>query len=134
MRQPSPHFENVVTSVGFLTDRNIQTALESGFLIEEGTWEVGQIRHASYMIRLGQRVELERDPAGSGEREHKRIPLTRGGPPLELRPGDTALLYSLENLARGLLFAESLVPENTYVDPGFTGQIYTTVRIYQVAC
>jgi hypothetical protein len=30
-------------------------------------------------------------------------------------------------VARGVLFAEALSPENTYVDPGFTGSIYTTV-------
>jgi hypothetical protein len=30
-------------------------------------------------------------------------------------------------VARGLLVVESLVPENTYVDPGFNGAIYTTV-------
>jgi hypothetical protein len=30
-------------------------------------------------------------------------------------------------VARGLLFVESLSPENTYVDPGFAGTIYTTV-------
>jgi deoxycytidine triphosphate deaminase len=138
MANLQPQFEDVVPTLGYLTDRSILAALQSGFLIEEGTWEAGQLRHASYTIRLGQRVELERHPAGSGEREQRSIALTRGGPPLELRPGEKALLYSLENLrlptcilgftvARGLLVYESLVPENTYVDPGFTGQIYTTV-------
>ena len=48
------------------------------------------------------------------------------------------MLFSIENLrlppsvlgftvARGLLFVEALVPDNMYVDPGFTGQLYTTV-------
>jgi hypothetical protein len=76
------------------------------------------------------------------------VTLTESKRELELRPGDTALLYSLEILrfppsvlgftvARGLLFAEALSPENTYVDPGFSGPIYTTVtnvsnRIIQV--
>jgi deoxycytidine triphosphate deaminase len=138
MRQPKAEFEDIVPGVGFLTDKNIEAALKAGFLIEPGTWEEGQIRHASYMLRLGQRVQIERDSTGSGEREQKVITLTRGGPPLELRPGETALLYSIENLrlpncvlgftvARGLLFAECLVPENTYVDPGFPGSIYTVV-------
>jgi deoxycytidine triphosphate deaminase len=134
-----PTFEATLGAyVGFLTDRHILAALEAGFLIERGTWAAQQIRHASYTIRLGQRVGLERNPAGSAEREQRKITLTSNGPPLELRPGDTALLYSLENLrlpdsvlaftvARGLLVVESLVPENTYVDPGFSGPIYTTV-------
>jgi deoxycytidine triphosphate deaminase len=132
-------FEEVVPGVtGFLTDRHIRAALEAGYLIERGSWAPDQIRHASYTIRLGHRVELERNLGGSADREQRKVTLTNGGPPLELRPGDTALLYSLENLrlppsvlgftvARGLLVVESLVPENTYIDPGFSGQIYTTV-------
>src|SRR5262245_1647696 len=119
MRQPRPEFEDIVPGVGYLTDKNIQAALDADYLIEKGTWEPGQIRHASYMLRLGDRVQIERDPTGSGEREQKLFTLKRGGPPLELRPGDTALLYSIENLrfpacvlgftvARGLLFAECL--------------------------
>jgi deoxycytidine triphosphate deaminase len=133
-----PPFEEVVPTTGFLTDKRILAALAAGYLIEPGTWNEAQLRHASYTIRLGQRVELERHPAGSGQREQQSKMLTNGGPPLELRPGEKALLYSLENLrlpncvlgftvARGLLVYESLVPENTYIDPGFTGQIYTTV-------
>jgi dUTPase len=66
------------------------------------------------------------------------VKLSKLNDTVELRPGDTALLYSGENLklpnsvlgftvARGLLFVESLVPENTYIDPGFTGTLYTTV-------
>ena len=125
-------------SIGFMTDRQIRAALATGQLIEKGTWDEAGIRHASYTLRLGHRVELERNGAASGEREQKKITLTNGGAPLELRPGDTAMLFSIENLrlpasvlgftvARGLLFVEALVPENTYVDPGFTGQLYTTV-------
>ena len=64
--------------------------------------------------------------------------MTKATPKIEIHPGDTALLYSMETLrfpdsvlgftvARGLFFAEGLCPENTYVDPGFTGPIYTTI-------
>ncbi len=134
-----PAFEAVVPDAGFLPDHRIRAALEADYLLERGTWEVDQIRHASYTIRLGQRVEIERgEDAQQSTRQRVSLSLTRGGAPLELRPGDTALLFSLENLrlppcvlgftvARGLLFVESLVPENTYIDPGFRGQIYTTV-------
>src|SRR4051812_44471526 len=98
MQPSNREFEDIVPVMGYLTDRYIQAALSAGFLIEQGTWEATQIRHASYMLRLGQRVEIERDPTGSGDREQRKIMLKRGGPPLELRPGDTALLYSIENL------------------------------------
>jgi deoxycytidine triphosphate deaminase len=100
---------------------------------------------------MGSRVELARaaDSIGSTSREMRLITLTKAQPHIDLQPGDTALLYSLEILrfaplvlgftvARGLLFAEALCPENTYVDPGFSGPIYTTVtnvsnRVIQVS-
>jgi deoxycytidine triphosphate deaminase len=111
-----------------------------GTLLKKGTWDQGQIRHASYTLRLGSRVEIAR-AAESGASEVKQftiVTLTTAANVIDLKPGDTALLYSMENLkiptsilgftvARGLLFAESLVPENTYVDPGFSGSLYTTV-------
>jgi deoxycytidine triphosphate deaminase len=138
MPTPPSFDETLGNCTGFLTDRSIHAALKAEFLIEPGTWEQSQIRHASYTIRLGDRVEVERNSGGGREREHIVLTLTKGGTPLELNPGDTAKLYSLENLrlpasilgftvARGLLFVECLVPENTYVDPGYSGQIYTTV-------
>jgi deoxycytidine triphosphate deaminase len=135
----APAFETVVPELGFLPDHRIADALGAGFLLEQGTWEANQIRHASYTLRLGHRVEVERGKdAQRADRQRLNLTLTNGGAPLELQPGDTALLYSLENLrlppcvlgftvARGLLFVESLVPENTYIDPGFRGSIYTTV-------
>src|SRR4051812_12761861 len=92
-RQPS--FEDVVPTTGFLTDRRILAALKADYLIEPGTWNEAQLRHASYTVRLGQRVEVERHPAGSGKREQQSLMLTSGGPPLELRPGEKALLFSL---------------------------------------
>lgn len=135
-----PSFSEIVSQVGYLTDRQISECLEAGYLLDKGTWEKTQIRHASYTLRLGSRVELARaaDSIGSKSRELRLISLTRAQPDIDLQPGDTALLYSMEYLrfpndilgftvARGLLFAEALCPENTYVDPGFSGPIYTTV-------
>lgn len=124
---------------GFLNDTQIRELLDRGELIERGTWEVANVRHASYTLRLGARVEVQRASAArEAHRERQAIMLRSGGAELELQPGDTALLYSIENLrfpndilgftvARGLLFVETLAPENTYVDPGFSGHIYTTV-------
>jgi deoxycytidine triphosphate deaminase len=90
-------------------------------------------------VRLGDQVSVS--AAAQAPREGKKtfeIRRIAKGESVELLPGDTALLYSIEHLsipanvigltvARGLLFAESLCPENTYVDPGFTGSLYTTV-------
>jgi deoxycytidine triphosphate deaminase len=128
------------SSLGFLTDRQIKAALDTGVFLEQGTWEVGQLRHASYTLRLGDRVEVARASSAvlSETKEFTIVNLTTKEPRFALQPGDTALLFSMENLripenilgftvARGLLFAEALCPENTYVDPGFSGKIYITV-------
>lgn len=133
-------FEQIVPDTGFLVDSQIRDALNHSYLIEKGTWDDSQIRHASYQLRLGDRVEIARasNAITNSTKELSIVKLSKLNPVVELRPGDTALLYSSENLklpnsvlgftvARGLLFVESLVPENTYIDPGFAGQLYTTV-------
>jgi deoxycytidine triphosphate deaminase len=133
-------FEEIVPESGFLVDSQIHDALTQGYLIEKGTWDESQIRHASYQLRLGDRVEIARARNSTREstKELSIVKLSNINDTLELRPGDTALLYSGENIklpnsvlgftvARGLLFVESLVPENTYIDPGFAGTLYTTV-------
>jgi len=125
--------------IGFLTDFQIQVYLNRGLLIRQNTWEVAGIRHASYTVRLGDRVEVARaNRANTEDRRDFVLQDLRQGDHLDLSPGDTAKLYSLEHLvlpddilaftvARGLMFFESLLPENTYADPGFAGPLYTTV-------
>ena len=135
-----PTFDELVPNDGFLSDRQIQAALQAGHLMETGTWDTAQLRHASYTLRLGDLVHLCKveEAAHQQRKTFAVVRLGAASPVLELEPGDTALLYSMENLrfpaniigftvARGLLFAESLAPENTYVDPGFGGNLYTTV-------
>ena len=109
-------FEEIANTTGFLVDAQIREALNCGYLIEKGTWEDSQIRHASYQLRLGDRVEVCRASQASSQntKELAIVRLSSGHDTLELRPGDTALLYSIENLrlpdsilgftvARGLL-------------------------------
>lgn len=135
-----PTFEDLVQQLGFLSDRQIMSALTEGYLLEKGSWDKSNLRHASYTLRLGSRVEISRanPPSLTHTKEFTVTQLTQSDPRVDIRPGDTALLYSMETLrfpecvlgftvARGLLFAEGLCPENTYVDPGFTGTIYTTI-------
>jgi deoxycytidine triphosphate deaminase len=135
-----PTLDEIVSSPGFLTDKQIRAAINAGHLIERGTWDEEMVRHASYTLRLGSEVRVARSAHSTAERLRQftieRIDASRSI--LKINPGDTALLYSIENLripdsilaftvARGLLFAEALTPENTYVDPGFSGPLYTTV-------
>lgn len=135
-----PSFAKLIPEFGYLADHQIIKALENGYLIDKGTWDTKQIRHASYTLRLGERIEVARGSRATHTetKEFTLVNLTAAQPRLELYPGDTALLYSKEHLrlpncvlgftvARGLLFAEALCPENTYVDPEFGGPIYTTV-------
>jgi deoxycytidine triphosphate deaminase len=137
--RPRPSFAELVHGYGFLTDRQITAALENRYLLDPGTTDDSCIRHASYTLRLGQRVEIaEAVRANSEHRRDFQVRDIAAGDTLDLNPGDTAKLYSIEILdlpnevlaftvARGLLYIESLVPENTYVDPGFHGSLYTTV-------
>lgn len=132
-------FDELGIPPGFLTDRHIRTALENDTLIARGTWTKECIRHASYTLRLGSRIEVaSASKANQDARRDFAIQDLIDGEYFELKPGDTAKLYSNEILrlphsvlgftvARGLMFFEALVPENTYVDPGFDGNLYTTV-------
>jgi deoxycytidine triphosphate deaminase len=124
---------------GFLTDRAIRRALNEGYLITRGTWSEGSIRHASYTLRIGARIEVA-DFARANV-EDRRIFVRHdlhAGEHIDVRPGDTAKLYAIEildlpnevlafSVARGLFFFEALLPENTYADPGFNGDFYITV-------
>jgi dCTP deaminase len=127
-------FDALVPSTGFLSDRRIRDALDAGYLLERGTWDTTAMRPACYALRLGERVHVR----GPGAAEFAVTSIDDARPILRLEPGATALLYSLERLrlpnnilgftvARGLLFSQPLVPENTYVDPGFFGEIYIVV-------
>lgn len=125
--------------VGFLTDSHIEALLNDKKPIVPNTWEKASIRHASYTLRIGDRVEIAHaSKANIDERRDFLVRDLRPGEYVELSPGDTAKLYSIEILdlpddilaftvARGLLYVEALVPENTYADPGFEGTLFTTV-------
>lgn len=132
-------FNDLNIPVGFMTDQHIRLSLNEGFLIDRGSWEDEFVRHASYTLRIGDHVEIANAVRANVEedRHFERHDLSLGQH-VELYPGDTAKLYSMEvirlpesvlafTVSRGLMFFESLVPENTYVDPGFSGNLYTTV-------
>ena len=132
-------FDELGLPAGFLTDAHIRKALDNGQLVVPDSWDEKCIRHASYTLRLGNKVEVA--SAARANEEHRRDFAVRdltNGEYMDLEPGDTAKLYSIEILsmpdsvlgftvARGLMFFEALVPENTYVDPGFKGPLYTTI-------
>ncbi len=51
-------FEELGVPSGFMTDRQIKRSLVNGHLIQSGSWEKEFIRHASYTLRIGDRVEI----------------------------------------------------------------------------
>jgi deoxycytidine triphosphate deaminase len=132
-------FDRLPIPQGFLTDAHIRIALENEDLIVPGSWDAKCIRHASYTLRLGTKVEIaSASRANVEEGRDFAVKDLHDGDHFDLNPGDTAKLYSIEMLripdcvlgftvARGLMFFEALIPENTYVDPGFNGSLYTTV-------
>ena len=87
-------FDEIVPDTGFLVDSHIRDALAHGYLIEKGTWDESQIRHASYQLRLGECVEIARAKNASCQRtkELSIVKLSKLNDTVELRPGDTALL------------------------------------------
>ena len=132
-------FDRLPIPQGFLTDAQIRLALENEDLIVPGSWDANCIRHASYTLRLGTKVEIaSASRANAEEGRDFAVRDLHTGDHFDLMPGDTAKLYSTEMLrlpdcvlgftvARGLMFFESLIPENTSADPGFNGSLYTTV-------
>lgn len=121
--------------LGYFTDTEYKNNLTSVFLHE--TADEAQVRHASYTLRCGT-VQIIRSENQKKEQCNPEVIQLEKVGNIYLEPGDIAFLFSLEHLAlgddvmgftvaRGILFAYGLVPENTYIDPGFSGPIYTTV-------
>jgi deoxycytidine triphosphate deaminase len=134
--------EGIGTSGSFLVDRDLEKGLSQFF--REGTFDPSAIRHASYQLRLGDVVKVSSGKPHSMESPHLddfqqlRWQAEGAGEFIEVEPRRIALLYTKEYLtfpdntvgfviSRGLLFSLGLTPENTYVDPGFQGNLYITI-------
>jgi deoxycytidine triphosphate deaminase len=123
---------------GFMADFEILEAINRGEIFERGTWSASQIHQASYGLRFDDAmVSTAEIESLQGQREYKVVDTGKGAA-LELSPGDSALLYSIEafrlpanivgfTLPRGLLVAQSLAPGASYVDPGFSGRFCVPV-------
>lgn len=118
--------------LGLLNDRHICELLDKGLLFRGSTWSRDHVRHASYTLRLGNEI---RHRASDGT-----IVLTHleANGKFDVVPGQTVMLFSAEEfqlpadiaaftVARGIFHVEGFTAENTYVDPGFGGAVYTTI-------
>lgn len=116
----------------FLTDTQIMRALRGGEIFDRDTWSVESVHQASYGLRIDGEAQVSAAAveAETGKRSYLHVKARDGF--IELSPGDTALLQSVERfnlhprilglvVPRGLLVANSLAPGSSYVDPGYKG-------------
>lgn len=130
-------------SGSFLTDRSLdQDTL--GRIFQEGSFDINSVRHASYQLRLGNNVKVNikntSEQSGQVLENFQKVKwsVENGQSYIDIRPRQRALIYTEENfdfpdnvigfvICRGLLFSLGMTPENTYVDPGFKGELYITI-------
>ena len=127
---------------GFLTDSDITEVLP--LIFREGSYALDHVRHASYQLRLDEVKLCSRsESAHEGTQVFEEFQQLRwrkenGEEFVDIKRRQVALLYSREfftfphnalgfTVGRGLLFGLGLTPENTYVDPGFSGTLYITI-------
>ena len=131
----------------FLTDKHLnKDTLEH--LFQKGSFDEKCIRHASYELRLGStvKVNIRNTPEDEGQRlenyQQVKWDKEKDGEDdvyyIDIKPKQRALIYTKEVfnfpdnalglvICRGLLFSLGMTPENTYVDPGFNGNLYITI-------
>jgi deoxycytidine triphosphate deaminase len=130
--------------IGIIRDEEIRSALQRGFLIEQGTFDLGRVRQASYELRLGDTVErlvLDHSVGGSTAIARYERPANGIEDILRIDPGQTIKVFTREMLDMpknvlahvipvGNVYKLGLSPETTYADPGFDGAFYITLCHY----
>ena len=134
---------NIGNSGSFLTDRCLnENALSRIF--QEGSFDINSVRHASYQLRLGNTIKVnikntsEQSDQVLENFQKVKWSVENGQNYIDIKPRQRALIYTEEKfdfpdnvigfvICRGLLFSLGMTPENTYVDPGFKGELYITI-------
>ena len=124
---------------GFLTDEDIESSLDHIF--RNGSFDPKSVRHSSYQLRLGE-VKLSSKALHENQRfeEFQQLKWSekKENSYVEIAPRQKAQLITKEFFkfpndmlgfvfSRGLLFSLGLTPETTYVDPGFSKNLYITI-------
>ena len=133
--------EKIGLAGSFLTDEHFRDALPHIF--REGSFENESVRHASYQLRLDEVKICSRHPVKLKDQKFEEFQQLKWQVEdtkeyIDIPPRKIALLYTKElftfpdNLlgfvvSRGLLFTLGLTPETTYVDPGFSGNLYIAI-------
>ncbi|MFD8392688.1 hypothetical protein ACFV2N_26675 [Streptomyces sp. NPDC059680] len=117
-----------------LTDRQIRDAVRRGYLFREGYADYC-VRYSSYELRASSHAE-KLGYAEGGRTFHQRIEVNDDA--IAIDPGESVRLYCLEQVnvphnvygrvtVLGQLFSAGLAGGNTYLDPGFRGELYVTL-------
>lgn len=133
--------EGVGGQGSFFTDGDLTKGVHQLFRV--GSFDEDCIRHASYELRLNDVHVAVKRPYGKEDQtfeEFQKLKWLKDGDKeyVDLQPKQIAMLYTQEyfqfpenviglTVGRGLLFTVGLTPENTYIDPGFSGHLYITV-------
>ncbi len=124
-KNSTPLFSDQDAPVGVLTDREIETALSRGLLIERNTFQLASLEASSYDIRVGRKAII----GGQGV----EIDLAKG--PVELEPGAYGGIISYERLhlppnvcarigsKRALSYDGVILLTGALVDPGYEGHL-----------
>ncbi len=135
--------DSVKNSGSFLTDRDLSEDT-LGSIFQEGTFDIKSVRHASYQLRLGNTVKVnikntsEQSDQVLENFQQVKWSVEDGQSCIDIKPRQRALIYTEEKfdfpdnvmgfvICRGLLFSLGMTPGNTYVDPGFQGELYITI-------
>ena len=118
--------------VGMLTDTDIKSALD--ILFSENA-DCERAKYSTYEIVLDEGFEVIEYSSGG---EIQRLSRSPENGVIAVKPGETVLVYSKECFSLpanvyarvntvGQIFLAGFSAENTYVDPGFQGQISITL-------
>ncbi len=127
--------EGIGPRSGLLNDKQIRESIEAGFLFSKSSYDLSNVKYATYEIRVSDDYHLVAYKDGETTYTPKTIDATGK---IVIEPGQTVKVLAKECFSIpsniytkintvGQIFSAGLAAENTYADPGFIGQIYITL-------
>lgn len=120
---------------GLLNDNQIRAAINAGFLFAEDSCDFTKIKYATYELRVSKNYEIV--IYTDGELATIKREVDDSGK-IIIEPGQTIKVIAKEYFVVpsdiyakintvGQIFSAGLAAENTYADPGFSGELYITL-------
>jgi deoxycytidine triphosphate deaminase len=125
--------EDISQPASILTDQEIREAVHRGYLIEEH-FNIDSAKHSSYEVHFSANAQIL-EYAGDRTTHRPHAPINRM---IVIPEGATVIVYSQElfRIPRnvlchvtvlGQLFTCGLSAGSTYIDPGYSGQLYISM-------